>query len=124
MSAILLAEDDESVRAFVTRALTNRGHEVTAVSDGGAAVLALQAQTYDLLLTDIVMPGLDGLALVETAGKINPRMIVLMMTGFADARARADGVRSRVANIITKPFSLQQICDAVDAALTGQRPAG
>jgi two-component system cell cycle response regulator CpdR len=124
VSAILLAEDDESVRAFVTRALTHRGHEVTAVSDGGAAIQALKAQTYDLMLTDIVMPGLDGLALAETAGKINPRMQVLMMTGFADARDRADGFRAQrgpVADVITKPFSLQQICNAVDAALSGQR---
>ncbi len=94
MSAILLAEDDESVRAFVTRALTHRGHEVTAVSDGDAAIEALKAQTYDLMLTDIVMPGLDGLALAETAARINPRMTVLMMTGFADARERADGLRT------------------------------
>jgi two-component system, cell cycle response regulator CpdR len=127
VSAILLAEDDEAVRAFVTRALTHRGHEVTAVSDGDAAIEALKAQTYDLMLTDIVMPGLDGLALAETANKINPRMTVLMMTGFADARERADGFRSQqgpVADVITKPFSLQQICNAVDAALTGQRAVG
>jgi DNA-binding response OmpR family regulator len=117
--AILLAEDDESVRAFVTRALTHRGHEVTAVSDGDAAIQALKAQTYDLMLTDIVMPGLDGLALVETAARINPRMTVLMMTGFAEARERASGVR--VADVITKPFSLQQICNAVDNALSGER---
>ena len=124
VSAILLAEDDESVRAFVTRALTHRGHEVTAVGDGAAAIQALKAQTYDLMLTDIVMPGLDGLALAETAAKINPRMMVLMMTGFADARERADGFRAQpgpVADVITKPFSLQQICNAVDAALAGQR---
>ncbi len=126
VSAILLAEDDESVRAFVTRALTHRGHEVTAVSDGDAAIEALKAQTYDLMLTDIVMPGLDGLALAETAAKINPRMTVLMMTGFAEARERADGARGQgpVADIITKPFSLKQICSAVDAALSGQRIAG
>ena len=124
VSAILLAEDDESVSAFVTRALTHRGHEVTAVSDGDAAIEALKAQTYDLMLTDIVMPGLDGLALAETAAKINPRMTVLMMTGFAEARQRADGARgqSPVADIITKPFSLQQICNAVDSTLAGQRP--
>lgn len=124
VSAILLAEDDESVRAFVTRALTHRGHEVTAVSDGGAAIQALKAQTYDLMLTDIVMPGLDGLALAETAGRINPRMTVLMMTGFAEARERADGIRAQqgpVTDVITKPFSLQQICNAVDAALKGPR---
>ncbi|WP_374366801.1 response regulator [Dongia sp.] len=125
VAAILLAEDDEAVRTFVTRALTHRGHSVVAVSDGQAAIRALEAQTFDLMLTDIVMPGLDGLALAETAGKINPKMTVLMMTGFAAARDRVsqDGGGVAVADVITKPFSLKQICSAVDSALDGQKPA-
>ena len=125
VSAILLAEDDESVRAFVTRALTHHGHQVTAVGDGKAAISALKARSYDLMLTDIVMPGVDGLALAETASHLNPRMIVLMMTGFAEARERADDARDQqkpIAEIITKPFSLQQICDAVNGALSSQQP--
>lgn len=118
MAAILLAEDDEAVRTFVTRALTHRGHHVVAVSDGEAAIRALEAQTFDLMLTDIVMPGLDGLALAETAGRINPKMTVLMMTGFAAARDRAaQDSRRQPLDVITKPFSLKQICSAVDAAL-------
>lgn len=125
VAAILLAEDDEAVRTFVTRALTHRGHSVVAVSDGQAAIRALEAQTFDLMLTDIVMPGLDGLALAETAGKINPKMTVLMMTGFAAARDRVSqgGASAGVAEIITKPFSLKQICNAVDSALAGEKPA-
>lgn len=118
VAAILLAEDDEAVRAFVTRALTHRGHHVVAVSDGEAAIRALEGQTFDLMLTDIVMPGLDGLALAETAGRINPRMTILMMTGFAAARDRVtqNGGKAPL-DIITKPFSLKQICSAVDSAL-------
>ena len=125
MAAILLAEDDEAVRTFVTRALTHRGHSVVAVHDGQAAIRALEAQTFDLMLTDIVMPGLDGLALAETAGKINPKMTVLMMTGFAAARDRVGQDKSprTVVDVITKPFSLSQICSAVDAALASQKPA-
>lgn len=125
VAAILLAEDDESVRTFVTRALTHRGHNVVAVHDGHAAIRALEAQTFDLMLTDIIMPGLDGLALAETAGRINPKMTVLMMTGFATARDRAtqNGATGAVSEIITKPFSLKQICSAVDAALAGAKPA-
>lgn len=125
VAAILLAEDDEAVRAFVTRALTHRGHHVIAVSDGQAAIRALESQTFDLMLTDIVMPGLDGLALAQTAGRINPKMTVLMMTGFAEARDRvAQDIPQRpVADIITKPFSLKQICDAVEGALAGEKPA-
>lgn len=123
MAAILLAEDDEAVRTFVTRALTHRGHSVVAVHDGQAAIQALEAQTFDLMLTDIVMPGLDGLALAETAGKINPKMTVLMMTGFAAARDRVTQSQRTVVDVITKPFSLSQICSAVDAALANQKPA-
>lgn len=123
MAAILLAEDDEAVRTFVTRALTHRGHSVVAVQDGEAAIRALEAQTFDLMLTDIVMPGLDGLALAETAGRINPKMTVLMMTGFAAARDRVSQGSRAVADIITKPFSLSQICNAVDTALASQKPA-
>ena len=128
MAAILLAEDDESVRTFVTRALTHRGHQVVAVSDGQAAIRALESQTFDLMLTDIVMPGLDGLALAETAGRINPRMTVLMMTGFADARDRVSQEAGQHAgrtsvDVITKPFSLKQICGAVDAALSNPKAA-
>lgn len=125
LAAILLAEDDEAVRTFVTRALTHRGHQVVAVSDGQAAIRALESQTFDLMLTDIVMPGLDGLALAETAGRINPRMTVLMMTGFAAARDRVsqDGANKSAVNVITKPFSLKEICSAVDNALANQKPA-
>lgn len=122
VAAILLAEDDEAVRAFVTRALTHRGHHVVAVSDGESAIRALEGQTFDLMLTDIVMPGLDGLALAETAGRINPRMTILMMTGFADARERVARNGSKAPlEIITKPFSLKQICSAVDSALASPK---
>lgn len=125
VASILLAEDDESVRAFVIRALTHRGHAVVAVSDGEAAVSALASRTFDLMLTDIVMPGIDGLALADAANHLNPDMTVLMMTGFADARERADEARGdgAIVEIITKPFSLQQICLAVDNALRGRHRA-
>lgn len=125
VAAILLAEDDEAVRTFVTRALTHRGHNVVAVNDGQAAIRALEAQTFDLMLTDIVMPGLDGVALAEKAGRINPKMTVLMMTGFAAARDRVnqESANAAITDIITKPFSLKQICAAVDSALSGQKPA-
>ena len=69
MAAILLAEDDDSVGAFVTRALTQQGHDVTRAADGLAALHVLAARTFDLLLTDIVMPELDGIALALKASK-------------------------------------------------------
>ena len=74
MARVLLAEDDDAVSAFVMRALKLRGHEVTAVSDGMAALEALNAAEFDLLLTDIVMPGMDGIALALKVSRDRPKM--------------------------------------------------
>jgi two-component system cell cycle response regulator CpdR len=117
MARILVAEDDNSVSAFVTRALTHGGHDVVAVPDGLAAVARLGGETFDLLLTDIVMPGLDGIALALKASKDHPAMRILLMTGFAAERQRAHNLEALIHKVITKPFSLDEICAAVDAAL-------
>src|SRR3569623_1370204 len=89
MASILVAEDDQAVRDFVSRALAYYGHSVTTVADGSAALAALAERQYDLMLTDIVMPGMDGIALATQASKDNPEMSVLMMTGFASEGTRA-----------------------------------
>jgi CheY-like chemotaxis protein len=113
MARILVAEDETSVREFVARALRGRGHEVTAVEDGGAALEALEMDAYDLLLTDIVMPGLDGIALALKVGKDHPGMPVLLMTGFAAERQRAHNLDELICRVVTKPFTLKDICAAV-----------
>ncbi|HVJ33700.1 MAG TPA: response regulator [Terriglobia bacterium] len=118
VAEILLAEDDEAVREFVSRALSYYGHQVTAVPDGGAALEALEKSPYDLMLTDIVMPGLDGIALALKATKVRPDMPVLMMTGFASERQRAHNLDALIDRVIAKPFSLKEICSAVDDALS------
>jgi two-component system, cell cycle response regulator CpdR len=117
MARILVAEDDAAVSAFVSRALTHRGHEVTAVADGMAALVALAAGSFELLLTDIVMPGLDGIALALKASKDHPRMRILLMTGFANERQRAHNLEALVHRVVEKPFNLEQICAAVDEEL-------
>ena len=89
MARILLAEDEPSVREFVQRALVHQGHEVTGVCDGGEALEALQDDRYDLLLTAIVMPRLDGGALALKASKSYPDIRIALMTGDAAARSRA-----------------------------------
>jgi two-component system, cell cycle response regulator CpdR len=118
MASILVAEDDQAVRDFVSRALAYYGHSVTSVPDGSAALAALSERRFDLMLTDIVMPGLDGVALAAQASKQDPAMPVLMMTGFASEGQRA---QSAVERVISKPFSLKEICAAVEEALAARK---
>ena len=117
MARILVADDEASVCAFVGRALTQRGHEVTTVPDGLAALAALAGAPFDLLLTDIVMPQLDGIALALKASKDYPAMRILLMTGYAHERQRAHNLDVLVHRVIEKPFSLQDICAAVEEEL-------
>ena len=119
MARILVADDDPSVNAFVTRALRHRGHEVTAVPDGSAALVALAADVFELLLTDIVMPGLDGISLALKASKDWPAMRILLMTGFASERQRAHNLEALIHRVIAKPFTLEEICAAVEEELAG-----
>ena len=121
MASILVAEDDQAVRDFVSRALAYYGHSVTSVADGSAALAALAERNYDLMLTDIVMPGMDGIALAAQATRDNPQMSVLMMTGFASEGQRAHSQQNPVDRVISKPFSLKEICTAVEEALQKRR---
>jgi two-component system cell cycle response regulator CpdR len=117
VARILVAEDEAAVSAFVVRALSHRGHQVVAVGDGLAAVEKLGAERFDLLLTDIVMPGLDGIALALKASRDYPQLRILLMTGYAAERQRAHNLEALVHRVIAKPFTLTEICDAVETAL-------
>ena len=117
MATILLAEDDKAVREFVARALRQDGHEITAVSDGQQALNALQAGHFDMLLADIVMPQLDGIALALKAAKDYPDLPVLLMTGYAAERQRAHNLDALIHKVVAKPFTLDEICVAVDEVL-------
>ena len=120
MANILLAEDDESVRGFVARALEMSGHTVTAVCDGEEAydVLAERDRgTFDLLLSDIKMPFMDGIELAHLAAGMDGDLKILLMTGFADQRERADSLQRIVVDVVSKPFTLATIRKAVAEAL-------
>jgi two-component system cell cycle response regulator CpdR len=117
VATILLAEDEASVAAFVERALTHAGHSVTPVPDGLAAIAALAAQRFDLLLSDIVMPGLDGIALALKAGKDYPAMKILLISGYASERQRAHNLDALAQRILAKPFTLAEITAAVAETL-------
>ncbi|MDQ4059626.1 MAG: response regulator, partial [Pseudomonadota bacterium] len=108
MARILLAEDDEAVRGFVRRALELDGHEVVAATDGSEALEILQTEDgrFDLLLSDIRMPVLDGIALALAAARDFAALRILLMTGYAEQRERAHGLDAIIHDVVQKPFSL------------------
>jgi CheY-like chemotaxis protein len=122
MARILVAEDDPSVRAFVVTALTMTGHDVVAEEDGELAAETCDAEAgrFDLLLSDIKMPIMDGIGLaLQVAGKY-PDITIVLMTGFADQRERAHGLEASVYDVISKPFTLAQLIEKIDDALAGK----
>jgi len=124
MARILIAEDEESVRSLVSRALAQDGHEVVATVDGGEAIETLQSEDgrFDLLLTDIKMPVMDGLALALATARDFPALPILLMTGYADQRERACGLEALICGVIAKPFTLAAIKSAIAAALAKDQP--
>jgi CheY-like chemotaxis protein len=122
MARILLAEDEDTLRAMLVRAFSDE-HQVTAASDGAEAldIVAAANGEFDLLLTDIRMPLMDGIALALAVARDYPNIVILLMTGFADQRERASGLDAIIHDVITKPFTLAQIRDAVKAALAAAK---
>jgi CheY-like chemotaxis protein len=119
MARILVADDDRAVGEFVRRALRHHGHDVILVEDGIAALHALETQEpFELLLTDIVMPGMDGIALALKVARDRPGLRVLLMSGYAAERQRAHNLDVLIQRVISKPFTLQELVRFVDEALT------
>jgi DNA-binding response OmpR family regulator len=114
---ILVADDEPSIRQFVERALNYAGYAVTCVPDGRAALEELDKRKYDLLLTDIVMPDLDGIALSLKVARDFPNIKILMMSGYANQRQRAHNLDFLAHEVIGKPFSLDEITARVTNAL-------
>ena len=114
---ILVADDEPSVREFVERALAYGGFTVTSVPDGNAALEALGKKKYDLLLTDIVMPDLDGISLSLKVAKDFPDTRIVMMSGYANQRQRAHNLDFLAHEVISKPFTLDEIVKRVTAVL-------
>lgn len=120
MARILIAEDEEVLRSLCVRALASDGHEVEAACDGGDALeLLTRAEgRFDLLLTDIRMPIMDGIALALAAARDFPDLTILLMTGYADQRERAHGLDAIIHDVLAKPFSVAALRGAVNEALT------
>ena len=119
MARILLAEDDEALRALCARALSIDDHEIATACDGAEAldVITRDDASFDLLLTDIRMPIMDGIALALAAARDYPTLTILLMTGYADQRERAHGLDAIIHDVIAKPFSVSTLRGAVTEAL-------
>ena len=119
MARILVAEDEEALCAMCVRALKMDGHEIAAAHDGGEAleVLTREQGRFDLLLTDVRMPVMDGIALALAAARDFPELTVLLMTGYADQRERAQGLDALIHDVLAKPFTLAMLRGAVGEAL-------
>ena len=113
MIRILLAEDDEAMRLYLARALERAGYHVTSVDRGTAAIPLLEQERFDLLLTDIVMPEMDGIELAQRAAEISPDVRVMFITGFAAVALKA-GKAAPQAKVLSKPFHLRDLVAEVD----------
>jgi CheY-like chemotaxis protein len=123
MARILIAEDEEALRALCARGLATDGHEVLSACDGSEAldVLSREQGRFDLLLTDVRMPIVDGIALALSVARDFPALTILMMTGYADQRERAHNLEALIHDVIAKPFTLATLRTAVNGALAAAR---
>jgi two-component system, cell cycle response regulator CpdR len=113
MRRILLAEDDDSLRGFLARALERAGYEVVACADGDEAAAVLD-QEWDLLLTDIVMPGMDGIEVARQAAALHPDLRIMFITGFAAVALAAGSQAPAGAKVLSKPIHLREIVSEVE----------
>ena len=123
MARVLIADDEDPMRSLLARAIAMDGHDIWAARDGAEAldILTREPGAFDLLLADIQMPVMDGIALALTAARDFPKLTILLMTGFAYQRERASNLNAIVHDVITKPFSVADIRTAVAAALAASR---
>jgi len=119
MARILVAEDEDPLRALVARAITDLGHTVVTAFDGADAldIITRENGSFDLLLTDIRMPLMDGIALALATARDHPQIIILLMTAYADQRERASNLEALIHDVVLKPFTLAELKTAVSEAL-------
>lgn len=119
---ILLAEDEDAMRTYLTRALENAGYRVSSVDRGTAAVPLLEQDEFDLLLSDIVMPEMDGIELAQRCAEVSPHTKVMFITGFAAVSLKASRDQPQ-AKILSKPFHLRDLVLEVDRILDEREEA-
>lgn len=116
---VLLAEDDESMRGFLARALVKAGYDVVSFNNGADALERLKQEPFSLLLTDIVMPRMDGIELARRAGELDPELKIMFITGFAAVTLNNESQPPKDARILSKPFHLRDLVNEVDKLLEG-----
>ena len=121
MARILVAEDEMPMRAFIRRVMTMRGHEVTAVADGAEAVQKLSREPFDLLITDIAMPNMDGVELALKTARDWPDLRVLLISGLSLESQQAHGIGQLAQAVLQKPFTMVALNEAVERALSAAR---
>jgi two-component system cell cycle response regulator CpdR len=114
---ILLAEDDESMRLFLAKALERAGYEVVAHDNGADALARLQQEPFTLLLTDIVMPRMDGIELARHAAVLDPELKIMFITGFAAVTLNSEARPPKDARVLSKPFHLRDLVAEIDKLL-------
>jgi two-component system, cell cycle response regulator CpdR len=114
MARILLAEDDEDLRKFLVKALEKAGHEVTSFGEGASAYEEIKQVNFDLLLTDIVMPEMDGIELARRAAELDPALKIMFITGFAAVALNPDSRAPKDAKVLSKPFHLRDLVNEVN----------
>lgn len=117
MNKILLAEDDNDMRRFLVKALENAGYEVASFDNGLSAYNRLREEPFELLLTDIVMPEMDGIELARRATELDPDLKVMFITGFAAVALNADSQAPRDARVLSKPFHLRDLVNEIEKML-------
>ena len=119
---ILLAEDDDAMRSYISRALENAGYEVVSVDRGTEAVPLLESESFDLLLSDIVMQEMDGIELAQRCAEVSPRTKVMFITGFAAVTLKASREAPQ-AKVLSKPFHLKDLVLEVERVFGHQQQA-
>lgn len=119
MAKLLIVEDDESVRTLAARALERAGHTIDVAADGGQGLSLIKAMQggYDLVVSDIRMPEMDGIEMAVAAAALFPSMKIMLMTGYADQRERAEELDGIILDVVQKPFTLAEIRSRVERAL-------
>ncbi len=117
MQTILLAEDDDAMRRFLGKALERAGYKVASFGNGAEAYEGLKEQPYTMLLTDIVMPEMDGIELAKRASALHPDMKIMFITGFAAVALQPDAQAPKDARVLSKPIHLKDLVREVDRML-------